>query len=162
MQVADPEARLIAVVAGAFAVRSRRSMFQSLLSSNEPVPATVRDTTELRDVDVDQRPWMVVLVSADRLAGDTDDATEPVDPAAHDDVMDLRGCDVVLSGDVHVPKHSSTTGLDVPLHLRRRLSGRHRVGPAESITHSGGALGPESSRPLPGRCRRDHEHLRRD
>lgn len=48
----------------------------ALLPAEELVPSAVRDVAELRDVDVDQRARMVVLVAADRFTSDPIDAAE--------------------------------------------------------------------------------------
>ena len=47
----------------------------------KPPSSSVRDTTELLHVDVEQRAGMVVLVAADRFAGGPVDMAEPVHPA---------------------------------------------------------------------------------
>jgi hypothetical protein len=45
------------------------------------VPAAVGDIAELGDIDMDQRAGMSMLITTQRLAGDTVDMGQPVDPA---------------------------------------------------------------------------------
>jgi hypothetical protein len=41
-----------------------------------------------------------VLVAADRLAGDSVEVRQAVDPAAHEDLVDCRGGEADLGGDL--------------------------------------------------------------
>jgi hypothetical protein len=50
----------------------------ALLASHEAVTAADRDVAELRDVDVDQRPGVRMLVAAKRLTGDPVDTRQPL------------------------------------------------------------------------------------
>jgi hypothetical protein len=65
VQVPDPEPGLIPVVAGALPVGSGGPIHVTLVPAHKPVPATVGDPAELRHVDVDEVPGVVVFVAAD-------------------------------------------------------------------------------------------------
>ena len=71
MEVGGAGARLVAASgqSGGSAL-----VLRALPAADEAVAAAVGDVAELGDVDVDQRPGMVVLVAADRLPSD------PIDP----------------------------------------------------------------------------------
>lgn len=125
-------------------------MFQTLLSPDEPVPTTIRDTTERGDIDMEQRSGMIMFVAADRFCGDPVDAAESVDPAAHEHGVHGRGRDAELADDLCRSEPSTPSDLHDPFHRRRRCSGRHRPGSAGSIRHPRGTLGPESSCPQRG------------
>lgn len=74
VQIPDPEVRLVAGVAGAFAVGGDGAVLQRLLASDEAVPAAVGDSPELGDIDVDEGTGTIVLEAADRFPGDSVDA----------------------------------------------------------------------------------------
>ncbi len=63
------------------------------LAADEAPAAAVGDVAELLDIDVDQRPGMVVLVAADRFTGGPVDMGQPVEPAPDQDLVHRRGGD---------------------------------------------------------------------
>ena len=72
----------------------------ALLAADVAPAAAVGDVAELGDVDVDQRAGMVVLVAAQRFAGDPVDVREPVDPAADQHGVHGRGRHPEPAGDL--------------------------------------------------------------
>ena len=84
------------LVALAGAVGGDRAVLAALGPADVAPAAAVGDVAELLDVDVDQRAGVVVLVAADRLAGDPVDVGEPADPAPDQDLVDRRRGDAGL------------------------------------------------------------------
>ena len=75
---------------------SSRAVAAALLTSDVAPAAAVGDVAELLDVHVQQRPWLVVLVAADLLAGALVDVPQLVEPAPHQHRMHGRGRHVEL------------------------------------------------------------------
>ena len=73
--------------------------------------AAVGDVAELGDVDVDQRPGMVMFVAADRLPGDPVDPGQPVGPAADQDRMDGGGRQAEPAADLDRAEPDQACGL---------------------------------------------------
>ena len=71
--------------------RWRSRLLVALLAADVAPAAAVGDVAELLDVDVEHRAGVVVLVAADRLAGDPVDVGEPVDPAPDQHRVHGRG-----------------------------------------------------------------------
>ena len=103
--------------------------------------AAVRDAPELRDIDMDQRPGMVVLVTPDRLTGDPVDRRESADATTHQDRVNGRRGQAELAGDLDRAETAAPPDLhDLLDDLRRRLR-RHRARTARAIGHPGRAFG---------------------
>jgi hypothetical protein len=75
----------VAVAAGLAAGAVGLAVAASGSAAQEPVATTSGDVAELLDVDVDQLTGMVVLVAADRLAGDPVQMGQAADAAADQD-----------------------------------------------------------------------------
>ncbi len=89
------------------------------------LPATISDVAELGDIDMDQRARMRVFVAADRLASETVDVGQPVDPAAHEHGVHRRGRHAKLAGDLHRPEPlAPAQPHDLLQHCRRVLAGQ--------------------------------------
>ena len=152
-----PGPRLVVLALGQVGCRSLVEF--ALLSSDVPVAAPIRDVAELGHVNVDQRAWMVVLVATQRLASDSVDPGEPVDPAPHQDRVHSRCLHPELARDLNrtepvTPPHPH----DLTHQGRRSLCGTSTWtrGP---VHHSGGTFAAVTVGPLLGGPRSDHEHL---
>ena len=114
----------VAVTAFTRAVSCRARVGLAVLAADEPVAAAVGDVAELGDVDVDQRAGVVVLVAAQRFAGDAVEMGQPVDPAPHQHRVHGRGGQAEPAGDLdraESRRHRSRT-------IRRTICGLVRVG----------------------------------
>ena len=66
-----PDQRAVVVTAVPGAVSGGALVLGPGRAADEPVPAPVGDVAALGDIEVDQRTRVVVLVTAQRLAGDS-------------------------------------------------------------------------------------------
>src|SRR5690606_39424951 len=87
----------------------------ALDAADEPPSASVGDVAELRDVDMDQRAGMVVLVSSDEFSRDPIDVAEPVDSKSHEHCVDGRGGQPEFTGDLGRAKTAPPPPLHDPL-----------------------------------------------
>ena len=156
---ADPGPVVLARAAGPGAVA--RLLRSPCWRPTNAMPAAVGDVAELGDVDVDQRAGMVVLVAAQRFAGDPVDVGEPVDPAPHQHRVHGRGRHPEPAGDLdRAEPVTPPQRHDPPHHLRAGL-GRAAVRPRAAVGHPGRPFGAVAVGPLLRGARRDHEHLGR-
>ena len=153
---------LVTVVPALRAGCGRLAVAFALDAADESPAAAVGNVAELGDVDVDQRPGMIMLVTADRFPGDSVDVAEPIDPATLEHRVDSRRRQAELTSDLHGTQPAPPSRIHDPLDHRRRCLGRHRAWTAGSISHPCRALGAGPRRPLAGSDGRDHEYLRRD